>query len=86
MAVEMLNIPRPQRVEDLERFKEQAYREGVLDLVRQGKVSSGYGAQLLNISTVDFLELMKEHGIPISPDQSAEELEAEVEDAIRDFS
>jgi hypothetical protein len=29
---------------------------------------------------------MKEHGIPISPDQSAEELEAEVEDAIRDFS
>jgi len=58
----------------------------VSDLVRQGKVSSGYGAQLLKMSKVDFLELMKAHGIPIFPYQSAEELQAEVEDAAQDFS
>jgi predicted HTH domain antitoxin len=86
MAVEMLSLPRPHEVEDLEKLKEQAYQEGVLDLVRQGKISSGYGAQLLKMSKVDFLELMKARGIPIFPYQSAEELKAEIEDAAQVFS
>jgi hypothetical protein len=47
-------------------LKAQAYREGVLDLVRQGKISLSYGAVLLNMSQADFLELLRQNGIPVA--------------------
>jgi len=40
--------------------------EVVLRLFKEGKISSEYGAELLGESLADFLELIKERGIPFA--------------------
>ena len=42
----------------------EATRATVLDLVRTGKISVGKGAELLNLSRHDFLDLMNDHHVP----------------------
>lgn len=54
----------------------------VLELLRQGDISAGKAAQLLNISRWDLSELMSVAGISPFPEQTAEELAAEVESAL----
>lgn len=40
--------------------------EVVLTLFKKGKISSGYGAELLGLSMADFMDLLKEKGIPFT--------------------
>ena len=40
--------------------------EVVFRLFKEGKISSGYGAELLGVGLADFLELIKERRIPLT--------------------
>ncbi len=53
----------------------------MLELLRQGDISAGRAAQLLNISRWDLSELMSAAGISPFADHTAEELATEVEAA-----
>ncbi len=55
----------------------EATRATVLDLVRTGKISVGKGAELLNLSRHDFLDLMNGHHVP-AIDYSPENFEYEL--------
>ncbi len=55
----------------------------VLELLRQGDISAGRAAQLLNISRWDLSELMSTAGISPFAELTAEELATEVENALR---
>jgi predicted HTH domain antitoxin len=48
-----------------------------LELVREGRISSGKGAELLGMSKVAFIQLLAQHRIDYFT-ESPEELEAEV--------
>ena len=68
---------------DAERKAKEAF---VLELLRQGDISAGRAAGLLNISRWDLLELMYEAGIsPFDDSLTAETLDAEVKSALKDF-
>ena len=55
-------------------------RLALIELFRRGEVSSGYAAEVLGISRWDFILLLGDHGVPYV-DMTAEELEADVEQA-----
>lgn len=55
----------------------------VLELLRQGDISAGKAAKLLNISRWDLSELMFAAGISPFAEQTAEELATEVESALK---
>lgn len=58
----------------------------VLELLRQGDISAGRAARLLNISRWDLSELMYAAGIsPFDDSLAAEMLDAEVKSALKDF-
>ena len=58
----------------------------VLELLRQGDISAGRAARLLNISRWDLSELMYAAGIsPFDDNLTAETLDAEVKSALKDF-
>ena len=58
----------------------------VLEFLRQGDISAGRAARLLNISRWDLSELMYEAGIsPFDDSITAEALDAEVKSALKDF-
>ena len=58
----------------------------VLELLRQGDISAGRAARLLNISRWDLSELMYEADIsPFDDSLTAETLDAEVKNALKDF-
>ena len=65
---------------DAERKAKEAF---VLELLRQGDISAGRAAKLLNISRWDLSELMSAAGISPFAEVTAEELTAEVETALR---
>ncbi|MYA55468.1 hypothetical protein F4X88_04150 [Candidatus Poribacteria bacterium] len=58
----------------------------VLELLRQGDISAGRAAQLLNISRWDLSDLMYAAGIsPFDDSLTAETLDAEVKSTLKDF-
>ena len=58
----------------------------VLELLRQGDISAGRAARLLNISRWDLSDLMYEAGISLFDDSlTTEVLDAEVKSALKDF-
>ena len=68
---------------DAERKAREAF---VLELLRQGDISAGRAARLLNISRWDLSELMYAVGIsPFDDSLTAETLDAEVKSALKDF-
>ena len=68
---------------EAERKAREAY---VLELLRQGDISAGRAARLLNISRWDLSELMYEADIsPFDDSLTAETLDAEVKNALKDF-
>ena len=68
---------------EAERKAREAY---VLELLRQGDISAGRAARLLNISRWDLSELMYEADIsPFDDSLTAETLNAEVKNALKDF-
>lgn len=84
-----IEIPRPHTVSDLNTVRreaaEKAYREAVFDLIRQGEISCGYGADLLGTNRVDMMEQLQQHGIPVA-DYPVEALREEVQEAMQDFT
>lgn len=64
---------------DAEKKAKEAF---VLELLRQGDISAGKAAQLLNITRWDLSELMFAAGISPFAEQTADELAAEVETAL----
>jgi len=50
----------------------------VLQLFREGRISSGKGAELLGISKLEFIQLLARHGIPYFT-EAPEELISEVQ-------
>jgi predicted HTH domain antitoxin len=63
---------------------EQKAREAyVMELLRQGEISSGRAARLLNMHRVDVLDLMGKYDISVFPDQTREELEREVKETMK---
>ena len=48
-----------------------------LELFREGRISSGKGAELLGVSKLEFIRLLAQHGIPYFV-QSPQELASEV--------
>ncbi len=59
----------------------------ILELLRQGDISAGRAARLLNISRWDLSELMYEVGIsPFDDSLTAETLDTEVKSALKDFN
>lgn len=71
--VELLGMSR-------ERLSREALKLMVFELFREGKISSGKGAELLGVSRLAFLELLAERNIPFF-NYSKEELQEEVEAA-----
>lgn len=68
-------------LEELHRPVKQAARELiVLELYRQGEVSSGRAAELLDMQRVDFIRYASARGIPYLQ-LSGEELRREIEDS-----
>ena len=65
---------------DAERKAKEAF---VLELLRQGDISAGRAAKLLNISRWDLSDLMSAAGISPFAEVTAEELDAEVETALK---
>lgn len=84
-----IEVPRPNSVDELQTVRreasDRAYVEAVLDLVRRGIVSAGYGAGLLKIDAATLLELLRRHGISVA-DYPADALRREVEEALHDFA
>ena len=68
---------------DAERKAKEAF---VLELLRQGDISAGRAARLLNVSRWDISELMYEAGIsPFDDSLTTEALDTEVKNALKDF-
>lgn len=65
---------------DAERKAKEAF---VLELLRHGDISAGRAAKLLNISRWDLSDLMSAAGISPFAELSAEDLDAEVETALK---
>jgi predicted HTH domain antitoxin len=65
---------------DAERKAKEAF---VLELLRHGDISAGRAAKLLDISRWDLSDLMSEAGISPFAEVTAEELDAEVETALK---
>lgn len=63
--------------------EEQAKIAYIMTLLKHGEISSGVAGKLLEISRLEFLELMGKYGIPVFPDQNREELEQEVTETLR---
>ena len=69
---------------DAERKAREAF---VLELLRQGDISAGKAARLLNVSRWDLSELMYEARIsPFDDSIAAETLDTEVKSALKDFN
>jgi predicted HTH domain antitoxin len=62
---------------DERRFAREMYEAAVVKWYDEGRISSGYGAQMLGISRAEFLDLLARHRV--SPFQyTPEELAAEL--------
>lgn len=83
-----IEIPRPDAVDELDEIRqkasERAYTEAVLDLIRRGIISTGYGTQLLGIGIDAMLDELQRHSIAVA-DYSEDELRRELEEALSDF-
>jgi len=69
--------------EEAEKKAKAAY---ILELLRQGDISAGKAAKLLNVNRWQLSTLMSLFGIsPFDETVTSEELQTEVEDALSDF-
>ncbi|MBE9115153.1 UPF0175 family protein [Lusitaniella coriacea LEGE 07157] len=77
--MQVRDIPKAHQQEAESKSKE-AY---IMTLLRHGDISTGKAAKILGIHRVDLLDLMGEYDISVFPDYTREELENEVEQAMR---
>jgi len=77
-----VSIEFPEEVVDLygeEELKSSIRKWSVLELVKNGKISSGKAAEILGMTKWDFMELMSEYDIPMV-NFSPEELEKQAKE------
>ncbi len=55
----------------------------VMELLRYGRISSGYAAKTLNLSRLEMLERMGRYQISVFPEQTPEDLAKEVTETLR---
>jgi predicted HTH domain antitoxin len=81
-ALPLGDLPAAHR-SNAERKAQEAF---VLSLLKQGDISAGRAAELLDVNRWQLSELMSAHGIsPFDEQMTREELEREVTDALSDF-
>lgn len=73
------NLPEASKQEAEAKAKE-AY---VMTLLRQGSISTGKAASLLEISRLEILSLMGQYNISVFPEQTQEELAQEVAETLQ---
>ena len=61
----------------LAKLRDQALEQAVVELYKEGEISSGTGASLLGMPLYDFIQLLDRHQVSIF-NQTAEELERDV--------
>jgi predicted HTH domain antitoxin len=61
----------------LAKLRDQALEQAVVELYKEGEISSGAGAELLGMPLYDFIQLLGRHQVSIF-NQTAEELESDV--------
>lgn len=64
-------IEKIDRSQLLEELIEEGLRERIIRLYEQGKISSGKGAEMLEISLWEFLQLLEERGVAINWDSES---------------
>jgi predicted HTH domain antitoxin len=70
--------------ESIRQQAEQKARESyVMELLRHGRISSGYAAKLLNLSRVEMLERMGRYQISVFSEQTPENLAEEVAETMQ---
>jgi len=77
-----VSIEFPEEIVDLygeEELKSSIRKWSVLELVKNGKISSGKAAEILGMTKWDFMELMSEYDIPMV-NFSPEELEKQAKE------
>lgn len=62
-------------------FEKEIRNLSLVKLFELGKISSGFAARLLNISRIDFLELLGKYKVSIFPDNLAQDLESDYNNA-----
>jgi predicted HTH domain antitoxin len=82
-----ITVTYPAQIKDVFRFSDNSLRSvdvgrelQVLSLVKlfeEGEISAGFGAEILDISRMEFIELLSRHGVDFV-DLSTAELEQEV--------
>jgi predicted HTH domain antitoxin len=86
VATRTITVELPEEILDLlcapEHTQERVREAFVLDLLRDGIISQGRAAELLNVSRWELINLMAKHQIPSGP-RTAEEVRAEIETAER---
>ena len=83
LPLSLFNVPANHRAA-AERKAREAF---VLSLLRQGDVSAGRAAELLDVNRGQLSQLMSAHGIsPFDETQTREELENEVMDALSEIT
>jgi len=68
------------KMEDSE-FEMEIRKLSLIKLYELGKISSGFAARLLDISRVDFLDLLGIYKISVYPDNMAQELDSDYKNA-----
>lgn len=62
-------------------FEKEIRKLSLIKLFELGKISSGFAARLLNISRVDFLELLGKYNVSFFPDNLAQDLDSDYQNA-----
>jgi len=81
-TLKSVSIEFPEEIVDLygeEELKSSIRKWSVLELVKNGKISSGKAAEILGMTKWDFMELMSEYDIPMV-NFSPEELEKQAKE------
>lgn len=62
-------------------FEKEIRKLSLIKLFELGKISSGFAARLLNISRVDFLELLGKYNVSFFQDNLAQDLDSDYKNA-----
>lgn len=62
-------------------FEKEIRKLSLVKLYELGKISSGFAARLLDMSRIDFIELLGIYNVSIFPDNMAQELDSDYKNA-----
>lgn len=62
-------------------FEKEIRKISLIKLFELGKISSGFAARLLNISRIDFIELLGLYNVSVFPDNLVQDLDSDYKNA-----